>query len=54
MNVHMNQAEREKAEAQIKKRYDSLRDSMTERARRLFAAAEASALGHGGIAVAQL
>jgi len=48
----MKQAERERLEAQIKDRYDSVRDSLTERARRLFVAAEAKAAGHGGIAAA--
>ena len=48
----MNQAEREKVEAQIAERYARVKDSLTERARRLFIAAEAKAAGHGGIAAA--
>ena len=52
MKFRMKPAERELLEAQIKERYVSVRDSLTERARRLFVAAEAKAAGHGGIAAA--
>ena len=52
MKFRMKQAEREHLEAQIKERYESVKDSLTERARRLFVAAEARAAGHGGIAAA--
>jgi hypothetical protein len=48
----MKQAAREKIEAQISKRYHQVKDSLTERARRLFVAAEAKAIGHGGISAA--
>jgi transposase len=48
----MKQAEREFVEAQIKERYEAVRHSLTERARRLFVAAEARAAGYGGIAAA--
>ena len=44
----MKQAERDAVEAQIRKRYDAVKDSLTERARRLFIAAEAKAAGYGG------
>ena len=52
MNVCMKQAEREAVEAQIQERYDAVKDSLTERARRLFVAAEARAAGYGGRAAA--
>jgi hypothetical protein len=39
-------------EAKIRDRYDKLKDSLTERARRLFVANEAMAFGFGGIAAA--
>jgi transposase len=39
-----------KSEAEIGEQYDRLRDSLDERARREWAAAEAMALGYGGIA----
>lgn len=48
----MNAQERLKAESQIRRRYLKLKDSLTERARRLFVASEAMAVGHGGIAAA--
>ena len=48
----MKQAEREKVEAQIKERYNRVKDSLTERARRLFVAAEVKAAGYGGLAAA--
>jgi transposase len=37
-------------EAEIKKRFDSIRGTLNERARRLFVASEARAFGYGGIA----
>ena len=52
MTFRMKQAEREEVEAQIKGRYEAVVDSLTERARRLFVAAEARAAGYGGIAAA--
>jgi hypothetical protein len=52
MNVRMKQEERERVEAEIRARYEQVRDSLTERARRLFVAAEAKAAGYGGIAAA--
>ncbi len=48
----MKKAEREKVVAQISERYARVKDSLTERSRRLFVAAEAKAVGHGGIAAA--
>jgi len=48
----MKKAERAAREAGIKERYQKLRLTLTERARRLFAASEALAFGHGGIAAA--
>lgn len=44
------EAERAAAEAKIAERYRALKNDLTERARRLFAASEAIAWGHGGIA----
>lgn len=41
---------RAEAEAKIGERYRALKSDLTERARRLFAASEAIAFGHGGIA----
>ena len=38
-----------KTEAQIRRQYEQLRDSLDERARREWAGSEAIALGHGGI-----
>jgi transposase len=52
MNMGMKKAEREAVEIQIRERYDAVKDSLTERARRLFVAAEAKAAGHGGRAAA--
>lgn len=43
-------AERAVAEAKVAERYGALKNDLTERARRLFAASEAIAWGHGGIA----
>jgi len=48
----MTKTERAEAEAKIRTRYLKVKGSLTERARRLFVAAEAMACGHGGIAVA--
>ncbi|MCI0395210.1 MAG: hypothetical protein L0332_11355 [Chloroflexi bacterium] len=42
--------ERRQAEAEIKVRYESLKGTLTERSRRLFAGSEALAFGYGGIA----
>ena len=44
--------ERKQAEAEIKVRYESLKGTLTERSRRLFAGSEALAFGWGGIAAA--
>jgi hypothetical protein len=41
--------ERQQAEAEIKVRYESLKGTLTERSRRLFAGSEALAFGYGGI-----
>lgn len=41
--------ERQKAEAEIRLRYQSLQGTLTERSRRLFAGCEALAFGYGGI-----
>jgi hypothetical protein len=43
---------RESATAKIRKRYEALESSLTERARRLFVAGEALAFGYGGIVAA--
>ncbi|MCE7979591.1 MAG: ISAzo13 family transposase [Caldilinea sp. CFX5] len=43
-------AERQRAEAEIQMRYQSLQGTQTERSRRLFAGCEALAFGYGGIA----
>ena len=48
----MQKAERLVAEAEIRTRYRKVRGAFTERARRLFVASEAMAVGHGGIAAA--
>ena len=45
-------SERKQAEAEIKVRYESLKGTLTERSRRLFAGSEALAFGYGGIAAA--
>jgi transposase len=42
----------ERAEARVKTRYNKVKDTLTERARRLFVASEAIAFGWGGIAAA--
>ena len=52
MKVRMKQAARKEVEVQIKERYSRVEGSLTERARRLFVAAEAMAAGYGGIASA--
>ena len=52
ITVRMKRSEREQVEALIKERYDSVKESLTERARRLFVAAEAKAAGYGGTAAA--
>ncbi len=44
--------ERKEAEAEIRVRYESLKGTLTERSRRLFAGNEALAFGYGGIAAA--
>jgi transposase len=48
----MKKTERKNAEAQIRERYEKVKDTLSERARRLFVAAEANSYGHGGIAAA--
>src|SRR5665213_1028677 len=42
--------DRAAAEAKIQERFRKLQGDLTERARRLFAASEALAFGHGGVA----
>lgn len=44
--------ERKQAEDEIKVRYESLKGTLTERSRRLFAGSEALAFGYGGISAA--
>ncbi len=48
----MNKQHLAEAEAKIRERYNNLRSSLNERARRLFVATEANAQGYGGIAAA--
>jgi len=48
----MSEAKRTRAEAEIRRRYLKVRDTLTERARRLFVASEAITFGYGGIAAA--
>ena len=48
----MKKAQRADAESTIRGRYLKVKDSLSERARRLFVASEAMSLGHGGIAAA--
>ena len=48
----MTRSARATAEAQIRRRYLKVKGALTERARRLFVASEAMAVGHGGIAAA--
>ena len=52
MSRGVNARETAAVEAEIRARYQKLKGSMTERARRLFVANEAMACGHGGIAAA--
>jgi transposase len=47
----VTKAEREANQTKIRERYLKLKNDLTERARRLFVASEASAFGYGGIAV---
>lgn len=49
MRATKTKDERKKAEAEIRSRYESLRGTLTERSRRLFAGCEALAFGYGGI-----
>jgi transposase len=49
MTATKTKVERKKAEAEIRQRYESLRGTLTERSRRLFAGCEALAFGYGGI-----
>lgn len=44
--------DRAKAEAKIRERYEKIAHTLTERARRLFAASEALAFGFGGVTTA--
>ncbi|NOZ21875.1 MAG: ISAzo13 family transposase [Planctomycetes bacterium] len=48
----MKRSERAQVEAQIRERYELVKDSLTERARRLFVSSEALAAGYGGIVAA--
>ena len=48
----MTKRERAAAEAKIRERYQAVKGTLTERARRLFIASEAIAYGYGGIAAA--
>ena len=48
----MNVREKAAAEAKIRERYEMLKGTFNERARRLFVASEAMACGYGGIAIA--
>jgi len=48
----MRTSERTAVEAKIRMRYRKVKGELTERARRLFVASEAMAVGHGGIAAA--
>jgi hypothetical protein len=48
----MTKAERVSAEGKIRTRYGRVKSELTERARRLFVASEALAVGYGGIAAA--
>jgi hypothetical protein len=50
MRPTKTKGERKEAEAAIRSRYESLRGTLTERSRRLFAGSEALAFGYGGIA----
>jgi hypothetical protein len=48
----VKKSDRAEAEAKIRRRYDAVKGTLSERARRLFIASEALAVGHGGIAAA--
>jgi len=48
----MNKIERVQAEKEIRQRYSKISETLTERARRMFVANEAMALGHGGRIIA--
>ena len=52
MTLTKSMQERKKAEAEIRIRYESLRGTLTERSRRLFAGCEALAFGYGGVEAA--
>ncbi len=49
MTATKSKEARKKAEAEIRTRYESLRGTLTERSRRLFAGSEAHAFGYGGV-----
>ena len=51
MKKTKSMADRKKVEAEIKRRFECLKDTLTERTRRLFAGSEALAFGYGGVAV---
>lgn len=48
----MKVSERERTIANIRRRYEALEATLTERTRRLFVAGEALAFGYGGIVAA--
>lgn len=48
----MNKTQKEEAAKKIKQRYEAVKDTLNERARRLFVASEALTFGYGGIAAA--
>jgi transposase len=48
----VKRSERKQAEAKIKQRYEAVKETLTERARRLFVASEALTYGYGGIIAA--
>jgi hypothetical protein len=50
-DLSLGMRDRAEIEAAVRGRYERIRESLNERARRLFVAAEALALGHGGIAM---
>jgi hypothetical protein len=47
--IDISQYEKEEIETLLRRRYRQVKPSLNERSRRLFAAAEAEALGNGGI-----
>jgi len=49
--ISLVRASKEKVQAQIRRKYQLLSPAMTERAKRLWAGAEADAIGHGGVAL---